>query len=84
MHTVTDREMERADIALFSANLDKKCEFTTCLKHLVAQPRVQAYVGSKSFLPSQLPIDQALCDHQAGWRNPKHIYPSPLTCLLVI
>ncbi len=42
MYTVTYREMERAAIALFSesANLDKDCEFTTCLKHLLAQGRV--------------------------------------------
>ncbi len=45
MYTGTYREMERAAIALFSANLDKKCEFTTCIKHLVTQPRVQQYVA---------------------------------------
>ncbi len=44
MYTVTYCEMERAAIALFSANLDKTCGFTTCLKHLVAQPRVHEYV----------------------------------------
>ena len=40
MYTVTYREMERAALALFSANLDTTCEYTTCLKHLIAQPRV--------------------------------------------
>jgi hypothetical protein len=41
MYTVTYSKMERAAIALFSANTDKKCEFSTCLKHPVAQLRVQ-------------------------------------------
>jgi hypothetical protein len=69
MYTVSFREMERAALALFGANLDKTCEFTTCLKHLIAQPRVITFVASEAFLSRRLPIDQAQCDHQAGWRN---------------
>ncbi len=69
MYTVTYREMERVALSLFSANLDKTCEFTTCLKHLIAQPRVIQYVASPNFLSSRLPIDQAQFDHQARWRN---------------
>jgi len=69
MYTVSFREMERAALALFGANLDKTCEFTTCLKHLIAQPRVMTFVASQAFLSRRLPIDQAQCDHQAGWRN---------------
>ena len=69
MYTVTYREMERAVIALFTANVDKVCEFTTCLKHLLAQVRVQEYMRSQGYRDGRLPIDQAQCDHQAGWRN---------------
>jgi hypothetical protein len=69
MYTVTYREMERAALALFSANLDKTCQSTTCLKHLIARPLVITFVASQNFLNRRLPIDQAQCDHQAGWRN---------------
>jgi hypothetical protein len=69
MYTVTYREMERAVIALFTANVDKVCEFTTCLKHLLAQVRVQEYMRLQRYRDGLLPIDQAQCDHQAGWRN---------------
>ena len=69
MYTVSFREMERATLALFSANMDKTCEFTTCLKHLIAQPRVITFIASQNFLSRSLPIDQAQCDHEAGWRN---------------
>jgi hypothetical protein len=68
MYTVSYREMERAALTLFSANLDKTCEFTTWLKHLIAQPRVLTFVASQIFLNGRLPIDQAQCDHHAGWR----------------
>ncbi len=63
MYTVTYREMDRAAIALFSANLDKKCEFTTCLKHLVVQPQVQENVASPKLVNGLLFVDQAQCDH---------------------
>ena len=71
MYTVSYREMERAALALFSANLEKTREFTTCLKHLlvIAQPQVITFVASQNFPSRRLPIDQAQCDHQAGWRN---------------
>jgi hypothetical protein len=65
MYTMTYQEMERAAIALFSASLDKDCEFTTCLKHLLAQQKVQGYMSTQRFRDGQLPIDQAQCDHQA-------------------
>jgi hypothetical protein len=69
IYTVTYREMERAVIALFTANLDKECEFTTCLKHLLAQQRVQDYMRIQRYRDGLLAIDQAQCDHQAGWHN---------------
>ena len=33
MYTVTFREMERATLALLTANVDKQCDFTRYLKH---------------------------------------------------
>ncbi len=69
MYTVTCREMKRAFIALFTANLDKECKFTTCLKHLLAQQRVQEYMSKQSYRDGLLPTDQAECNHQAGWGN---------------
>jgi hypothetical protein len=68
MYTVTSREMESAAIALFTANLDMEFKFTTCLKHLLSQPRAQTF-KSEGYRDSKLPINQAQCDHQAGWRN---------------
>ncbi len=59
MYTVTNREIERAAIALFSANLDKDCEFTIRLKHLFAQQRVQEHMSNQGFRGGKLPIDQA-------------------------
>ena len=69
MYTVTFREMERAAIALLTANVDKKCEFTRYLRRLLAQPSVWKYMESQGYLEGKLPIDQAQCDNQAGWRN---------------
>ena len=69
MYTVTFREMERAALSLLAANVDKKCDFTRYLKHLLAQTGVQDYLKSHFFKEGKLPIDQAQCDHQAGWRN---------------
>ena len=71
MYTVTYREMsvERAAFALLTANVDKECEFTRYLKHLLAQPKGEKYVKSQTYQEGKLPIDQAQCDHQAGWRK---------------
>ena len=69
MYTVTYREMERAAIALLTANVDKECEFTRYLKHLLAQPNVEKYMKGAKYQAGKLPIDQAQCDHQARWRN---------------
>ena len=69
MYSVTFREMEKAALALLTANVDKKCDFTRYLKHLPAQTNVQKYMKSDVFEEGRLPIDQAQCDHQAGWRN---------------
>ncbi len=68
---MTFREMKRAAVALISASLDKDCEFTTCLKHLLAQQRVQEYMSTQRFRDCHLRMDhtQKKCDHQAGWRN---------------
>ena len=90
MYTVTFREMERAALALLTANVDKKCELSRYLKHLLCQPTVLNYMGNKEFLEGKLPIDQAQCDHQAGWRNfslaeinkPPNICSTHLTCKL--
>ncbi len=71
MYTVTYREMARlaSAIALFTANLNKEFDITTCLKHLIARPRVKTYTKSQGYRDCKLPIDQAQCDHKAGWRN---------------
>ena len=48
MYTVTYSKMERVAIALLTANVDKECEFTRYLKHLLAQPNVEKYMkGAK-------------------------------------
>ena len=69
MYTVTFREMEKAVLSLLTANVDKKCEFSRYLKHLLSQPTVLKHMGSAECLQAKLPIDQAQCDHHAGWRN---------------
>ena len=69
MYTVTFREMEKAALALLTANVEKKCEFSTYIGHLLSQPTVLQYISSDDCLAGKLPIDQAQCDHQAGWRN---------------
>ncbi len=69
MNTVTYCEMERAALALFTANLDKECEFTTWLKHLLAQPRVHTLSKTQGYRDCKIPIDKAQCDHPDGWRN---------------
>ena len=69
MYTVTFREMEKAALALLTANTEKQCEFSTYIGHLLSQPSVQEYLLSSEYLAGKLPIDQAQCDHQAGWRN---------------
>ena len=69
MYHVTYNEMERAALALLTANLNKECEFTKYIKHLLAQPNVEKYMDGEKYREGKLPIDQAQCDHQAGWRN---------------
>ena len=70
MYTVTFREMERAALSLLTANVDKECDFSRYLKHLRGQVGVQEFIESDLFkIYAQLPIDQAQCDHHAGWRN---------------
>ena len=69
MYTVTFREMEKAALALLTANTEKPCEFSTFIGHLLSQPTVQGYLSSDEYEAGKLPIDQAQCDHQAGWRN---------------
>ena len=69
MYTVTFREMEKAALALLTADVEKKCEFSTYIGHLLSQPTVQAYVSCEEYEAGRLPIDHAQCDHQAGWRN---------------
>ena len=69
VYTVTYREMERATIALLTANVDKECEFTRYLKHLLAEPNIQIYMRSQDYQVSKFPIDHVQCDHQAGWHN---------------
>ena len=71
MYTVTFREMEKAALALLTANVEKKCEFSTYIGHLLSQPTVLSFMMSDECLAGRLPgpIDQAQCDHQAGWRN---------------
>ena len=69
MYTITFREMEKATLALLTANVEKKCEFSRYFKHLLSQPTVLSYMTSDECLAGRLPIYQAQCDHQAGWRN---------------
>ena len=69
MYHVTYNEMERAALALLTANVNKECEFTKYLKHLLAQPNVEKYMKGAKYQAGKLPIDQAQCDHQAGWSN---------------
>ena len=69
MYHVTYNEMERAALALLTANVNKECEFTKYLQHLLVQPNVEKYMKGQKYLAGKLPIDQAQCDHQAGWRN---------------
>ena len=71
MYHVTYNEMERAALALLTANMNKECEFTKYIKHLLAQPNVEKYMEGEKYRDGKLPIDQAQCDHQAGWRNGK-------------
>jgi hypothetical protein len=66
-YTVTFRDMEKAALALLTANVDKECDFTRYLKHLLAQPNVQKFLQTEFYKNGELPIDQAQCDHQAGW-----------------
>ena len=69
MYTITFREMEKAALALLTANVEKRCEFSRYIKHLPSQPTVLRYMTSTGCLAGKLPIDLAQCDHQAGWRN---------------
>ena len=69
MYTLTFREMEEAALSLLTVNVDKKCDFTRYLKHLLAQTNVQKYMKSDGSKEGKVPIDQAQCDHQAKWRN---------------
>ena len=51
-------------------HVDNECDFSRYLKHLRGQVGVQEYMESDLFkLHAKLPIDQAQCDHHAGWRN---------------
>ena len=59
MYTLTYYEMQRATFALMTANVDKDCEFTRYLKHLLAQPNVQKYMRSQNYIDGKIPIDQA-------------------------
>ena len=68
-YTLTFRDMEKAALTLLTANVDKECEFTRYLKHLPAQANVQRYLEHESYQNGRLPIDQAQCDHHAGWHN---------------
>ena len=67
MYTITFREMEKVD--LLTANVEKKCELSTYFKHLLSQPTVLDFMTSIECLAGRHLIDQAQCDHQAGWRN---------------
>ncbi len=59
MYTVTYSEMERAAIALFTTNLDKQSEFTTCIKHLLAHPTVQTFIKTDGYRDGKLQGRQA-------------------------
>ena len=61
--------MQQAAIALLQANIDKDCDFSSCLKHLLGRPNVQKYMSGGDFTICKLPIDQAHYDHHAGWYN---------------
>ena len=65
MTTLTFYEMKRAVLALLAARVDTDCEFTTCLKHLLAQPNVPKYMKGNDYKAGKRPIDQAQCDHQS-------------------
>jgi hypothetical protein len=69
--TVTFSNIQRAALALLpvTAIVVDDCEFTMCLKHLLAQPNVQKYMKSQDYTDGKLLIDQAQCDHQAGRHN---------------
>ncbi len=67
--TLTFCKMQRATLALLPANVDKGCEFTACLKHLLAQPNVQKYMKTQRYSAGKPPINQAQCDHQTRWHN---------------
>ena len=69
MYHVTYNKMERAALALLTANVNKECEFTKYLKHLLAQPNVEKYMKGAKYQAGKLPIDQAQCDHQVEWSN---------------
>ena len=59
MYHVTYSEMERAAIALLTANVNKECEFTRYLKHLLAQPNFEKYMRGQKYQEGKLPIDRA-------------------------
>ena len=58
MHTSTFRAMERVTLALLTANVDKKCDFTRYPKHLLPQTGVEKYLKSDLFKEGKPPIDQ--------------------------
>ncbi len=69
--TQTFYNRQEAVIALLKANTDKDCEFFTCLKHLLSQPRVVnlKYIVGEDYLANKLPTDQAHCELLSGWES---------------
>ena len=69
VYTLTFYEMQKAALALLTANVDKDCKFSTCPTHLLAQLNVQIYMKRQVYKDGKLTIDQTQCDDQAGWHN---------------
>ncbi len=53
LYTVTYFGMQKAVMSLLKANMEKDCEFTSCLKLLLCRPHVQQYLDSEEFMANK-------------------------------
>jgi hypothetical protein len=59
-------------ISLLKAKTSKDCQFTTCLKELLACPNVHKYFKGALYCDGKLDIQKAQCDQLAGWASFTH------------
>ncbi len=72
VHTYVLWTPEGSDIYLLKANAAKDCQFTTCLKELLARPNVQQYIQGALYSDGKLDIQKAQCDQLTGWDSFMH------------